>query len=553
MSMTRRAKMILAGIVLAATVIVVGLARSGDQSSVGHPASPPYLTIFMVDGLSLAIFQKELAAGSLPNIRRLIDEGTYARHGIVAFPSMTGYGFYPFLTGRDATESGVLGLRWFDRSRDRGVFRNYVGRTNVEMEGDLRPEPLTLFERFGGVHSLAINSYVARGASRKISTPLPFAIAKYRGRSWIADALTSIPLLGDRLFPDWHGVERRSVDIALEDLVNRPKVQWITFVSPDTYAHVHGLGPTYPTLLHMIDEMVGRYREGAARLSLEEDRLYAFVSDHGVEATPRSIDLRVPLEEIGLRTFRGDATELFRSRTDETFEAFADYDAILAINGNLAAHVYVRDRRGWGVRPDLSEMRRMGIVDALLASPGVEHVFARSDSGIVVFRRGGHGVITAGDSGYVYRFEGADPLRYDFDARERTPGRWLEATHDREYPYAVVRIAHLMETEGAGDLVVTSARGYDLARDYEMIVGTYLGGHGGLRRAQLVVPLILAGPGVPRDTVDAMTVEDFGKLMIERLATEPIGSDTTRATSRSTPAQLSHANQSIGVRPRARP
>jgi len=50
---------------------------------------------------------------------------------------MTGYGFYPFITGVDATESGILGLRWFDRKRKEGNLRNYVGRTNIHMNSDL--------------------------------------------------------------------------------------------------------------------------------------------------------------------------------------------------------------------------------------------------------------------------------------------------------------------------------------------------------------------------------------------------------------------------------
>lgn len=522
--MTRRTKRIGFGAVAAVGVAALGAAAVGISTwqrvdgAVGRPAAPPYLTVFMIDGLAPDVFRAELAAGHLPNIETFIDEGTYVRRGIAAFPSMTGYGFYPFLTGVDAARSGVLGLRWFDRSRAEGVFRNYVGGTSAELEGDLHPERPTLFERFGNAHSLAVNSYSARGASRSIDTPLMFATAKYRGRSWLTDALSALPVIGSEFFPDWSGVDRYSVELALADLAHRPKVQWITFASPDGYSHVHGLDSGYTRVLRGVDGAIGRYREEAVRLGLDESRIYAVVSDHGVETADRAIDLRAPLEKIGLRTFRGEATELVRSRMDETLQDFAEYDAVLAINGNLAAYLYVRSEAGWTVRPSLAAMRRLGVVDALLASPAIEHVIARGDGEVVVFRRGGHGVITKADGGYAYRFEGDDPLRYGLDASARSPAEWLEATHEAEYPYAVVRIARLMEAGGAGDLVVTGAPGYDLARDYEMIVGTYRGGHGGLRRTQLVVPLIVAGPGVAHDTVDAMPVEEFGRRMIRRLA-----------------------------------
>lgn len=506
-----------AAVLLVVAIVLVLVAWPEDEDTIGSPASPPYLTIFMVDGLSQAVFEEELAKGNLPNLRALIDEGAYVEDGVAAFPSMTGYGYYPFLTGVDAAESGVLGLRWFDRSRATGVFRTYVGRTNVELNGDLSAEPETLFELAGDAHSLSINSYADRGARRSIRTDFEFVAAKYEGHWWFADLLSSIPPFEDELSPDWRQIERQVVELALADLVHRPKVQWITFVSPDAYVHVNGVGPKYPELVRSIDEMIGVYRDRAAKLGIDDDRIYAFVSDHGVETVTRSVDLRATMKNVALRAFRGEATEVFRSRMNDTFETFAPYDVVLAINGNLMTYVYVKGASGWGERPSLPEMRRMNLVDALLGTEGVEHVIARGESGVEVLSREGRGIITATDGGFAYRFEGKDPLGYYLDPSERTAAEWMEATHDSAYPYAVVRIARLMAEEAAGDLVVTGAPTYDLAPGYEMFVGTYRGGHGGLRRAQIVVPLILAGPGVKHTQVDAMPVEHFGDGMIRLL------------------------------------
>ena len=90
-------------------------------------------TIFLIDGLSSEVFKEELAAGRLPVMQKMIEEGLFTENGISSFPTMTGYGFYPFVTGVDATKSGILGLRWFDRAREKGNLRNYVGKTNIHM------------------------------------------------------------------------------------------------------------------------------------------------------------------------------------------------------------------------------------------------------------------------------------------------------------------------------------------------------------------------------------------------------------------------------------
>ena len=84
--------------------MVLGLVAYAYRSArnVGAVASAPYLTVFMVDGLSESVFAAELEAGRLPNIAALAARGARVEHGISSFPSMTSYGFHPFLTGQDA-------------------------------------------------------------------------------------------------------------------------------------------------------------------------------------------------------------------------------------------------------------------------------------------------------------------------------------------------------------------------------------------------------------------------------------------------------------------
>ena len=81
---------------------------------------------------------------------------------------MTGYLFYPFLTGTDASQSGIYGLRWFDKKREKGQLRNYVGRTNVQMNYDVKASPQNLFELAGSAYTCSINSYMNRGVKERV-------------------------------------------------------------------------------------------------------------------------------------------------------------------------------------------------------------------------------------------------------------------------------------------------------------------------------------------------------------------------------------------------
>lgn len=121
------------------------------------------VTIILIDGLSQDLFNEELLKGSLPHLQKLMQRSLYVENGISSFPTMTGYAFYPFLTGLDACQSGIYGLRWFDKEREKGQLRNYVGRTNVQMNYDVKASPQNLFELAGTSYTCSINSYMNRG------------------------------------------------------------------------------------------------------------------------------------------------------------------------------------------------------------------------------------------------------------------------------------------------------------------------------------------------------------------------------------------------------
>jgi arylsulfatase A-like enzyme len=527
---------------LALLVAVSGVERDA-RGSQRRPAKPPYLTVFLVDGLSQEVFEHELAAGHLPNIQAMIAEGLYVKNGISSFPSMTAYGFYPFITGHDAASSGLYGLRWFDRSRPNGNFRAYVGTTSVFMNEDFVHAPKTVFERFPHDRSLTINSYANRGVGDDKKFGISFSLAKYQGIWWLPDLLRSLPGLGHSISPNWIEVEARVTDVAIGELFDRPKVQWITFTSPDGYQHIHGTAEQYDDILRNVDTQVGRYRAASAKLGQEPHRVYAFITDHGVETVSNNLDMRRELKDCcDLRVHRGKATVVFGSKLDEPLSLYANVDAIQVINGNLLTYLYLRDPAGKGdeawrqalYEPQLRAYPAGGeakdMLKTLVAMPGVEHAIARTEDGSAIIQgKGGVGTIRRHPDGLSYQFEGDDPLGFDehptlagMIGAPHPEREWLAKSHRTGYPDAILRIHRLMAAEGAADLVLTSSRDYDFGADYEAIVGNYRGGHGGLRADQTRVPYVIAGPGVRAGSVvDFARAEDVGATLLTLLHAPP--------------------------------
>ena len=496
----------------------------------------PFVTVFMVDGLSQSDFEHGLKQGSLPSMAGCVQRGAHVKNGIGSFPSMTGYAFYPFLTGEDAARSGILGLRWFDHTRMVGPFRNYIGRTNVEMNNDLKATPLLLFEELQPSYSSSFNSYMNRGVARQWNGSFAHVMAKFGERSRLLRLLRLARFFDEELAPDWRVVETQVVEEAIADLELQPKLQWITFTSPDGDHHVHGNDSRYTKRLRHVDAMIGRYMNATKRLGSFEDRIFFILSDHGMVPVTQHIDPRELLGKHGIRVFRGDAVELTSSELTQPRSYFADFDAVLAINGNTMGHLYFRNpKAGWSAKPSTAQLRRYptrsgqtntDVLQVLLAHPGIELAVTREGQEVHVQTASTRAIVSKDETGYRYQRIAGDPFGYENEetAKSLLDGRtyerevWLQGTAQTDFPFAPVRLYDVMTQDGPGDVIITSRAGYDFAPDYEMFVGNYRGGHGGIRADQIRVPYVLCGQGVREGaTLNTASAEDVGATLRELL------------------------------------
>ncbi len=485
-------------------------------------------TIILIDGLSNNIFKNLLAENKLPYFSKLIDRSIYVENGISSFPSMTGYGYYPFVTGEKSTDSGVLGLRWFDRSRNKGNLRNYVGKSNVHMNKDVNPEIKTFFELSKPYYSCSINSFMDKGVENQVITGWYHSTAKYQGKS-VFKILEKMPFLGKKLTKDHFEHETYVQEIALRQLEKNPKLQWITFPSPDAYNHIHGTDTIYEELIIHLDSLVGNIIEKSVELGQAEQRLFAIVSDHGVSDVYKNIDIiREMNEKTSLSIYRGKSVNIKSGALDLPINKLDKYEGVFVINGNLCGYLYLRDpskpeNEQWRENLNSQTLRKYPIKDKKINVPnslaeieGIDLVVFRDNDTVHIKRSEEEAIIFSEKDHMIYVRKTGDPLELGQDYR-LTQEEWLDKNYNGTYPFGVPRVYELMMTKGMGDILFTSQKGYDLASDYEIIVSNYKGGHGGLSKEVLNVPFILHYPDERCETVQAKTSEQVGEMIKKHL------------------------------------
>ncbi len=515
---------LLASLVIGSTWFTLSLYEP-DQMS--EEARGNTLTIVLIDGLSSSIFKEELEKGNLPVIKKLIENSLWVENGISSFPTMTGYGFYPFITGEDASKSGIYGLRWFDKNRSRGQLRNYVGRTNVQMNHDIVNEPKTLFELAGNAYTASVNTYMNRGVKESVKTGFAHTTAKYEGKTMLS-YLVNLPFVGRNWIKNHFQHETDVTDLALAQLKKNPKVQWITYASPDAYNHVNGTDSIYQRLLRHIDHEIGRLLVEISQPQ-HKNRALAILSDHGIQDVYHNMDVCKELsEKTGLKIERGKSAILYSSDLKAEASSLKDLDAFFVINGNLSSYLYVLG--GQTKKTSAAQLENLRIRSgqtinlpkALVEIQGIELCLYWDDHNkeVLILHKTGKAKIASKGHQLSYTVvEGKDPLGYESDSQVVSmvnrgffdEKAWLHATYKSKYPDALYRFYELMKRDKSGDILITASEGYDMAKDYEAVVSNYKGGHGGANKQIISVPYIFYQPGKQAGKIAYMRAEDLGK------------------------------------------
>lgn len=452
----------------------------------GGRASTRTLLLIVADGVRHDVLQDEMNRGKVPAIAALAERGSFSTVS-TCFPSVTGPGYVPFLTGRFPAPLGLPGLRWSDRARTVGLWpgysRSYSGIDIWHLDNDLDRNVRTLFEL--ARPSLSSMSMLGRGAQKNIGRSVLFMLrvspSHFRGD---LDAWRAVEQVAARDF--FRHFERE-----------RPQFATLAITSADKRAHKEGgESPGVRAAIHDIDAAVARAHAVAERGGWLDQLDIWLVGDHGHAPVSKHDDLHGWLQQQNLRV---------RAHPN-VFQRTAD--VALMVGGNAMAHVYLnpadRTRSYW---PAISA-RWQSLHDALLGRPSIdlaavalsEHV-VRVSSAV-----GGTAEITRHDTSeghcWDYETKTGDPLKLGGTLRALNSVAAWEACAVTDYPDAIVQLSSLGTAARSGDIMLSAARDWDLRSRFEPV--THVSTHGALLREQMLVPLILDRriSGTPRRTAD---------------------------------------------------
>jgi arylsulfatase A-like enzyme len=488
--------------------------RTGLRPGVTVPARAAVL--MFIDGVGNNSFEKRLAAGDLPNIRKyILDRGLRYQRAVTCMPSITYAATATMLTGLSPGRHGIVGNCWFDRYSMRYQSYKFI-KTYRTAENDLAGQ--TIFERLHDQLTVSVQVATRRGVTREIDNWATSGISWFFGQYTNVDKLTAMRF-----------------DLIAE-IANRtghwPLLIFAYFPACDEVGHLYGAGsPKYAEAIRNADEQIGRICRGLELAGVFGNTLLVLATDHG-HVSMRDGDGAVNVgrylaDHFGMRV------------TDERFDkpdyldryAFYDrYDVVAVPDAPRLLGLHLRgDGSHWYDRPrDVRPLELSTRGGRIAAEQLAEHlaqmpyarfvaVRAGQDTVLLIGRGGkalvrrlqGHdeaGADTAGqveDDRFSYRvLQGADPLNLHVQGLAGTGDssqppeqvlslrQWLAATIDSENPGTVPQIVSYFGSPRSGDIVIFADPGYGFAPNRS--------GHGSTTPQEMRIPLVFAGPGVCR-------------------------------------------------------
>ncbi len=493
--------------------------------------------VFLVDGVNPDIFAEMLEGGELPAIKKyFIDRGLYCPRALANLPSVTLANETSVVTGVFPGHHGVTGINWFDRNRL--IWRDYttIAQKNT-LDGDYTTP--TLYERLTGRTTVSVFYQAHRGATKFYE-------------NWTS--------AGPPFFFGWFEFVDRLTLYRLGQMMTiaRTRREFPAFVmvyqlATDFRAYAEGVSSeAYRNALRHTDRQLGRVLADMDRAGLLETIHIALISDHSLMDVTQHLSLHDLLSGWGLNV--ADARLWERTPFESRLACYRKYNCVLYGSGDRYWAINLRkpSRDGdgtvtgyhrWTVRPGVSDLKSYPIaeamkerfgkgpdaaaegdllealiwqkgVDAIAYAVGPDRVRIRRHRGEVEFHqpggRGGPIRITHTDGSDPLGWKGKLPVDVLAGEKALSPRAWLEATLATEFPDLPAQLIAYFRADRAGDIVVFAAPGWDFA-------GKNRAGHGGLRPTDCLVPMAIAGPGLPRGTVPAARTVDLVPTVLKLL------------------------------------
>jgi predicted AlkP superfamily pyrophosphatase or phosphodiesterase len=274
------------------------------------PASPApaaearRVVLVSVDGLMPDCYVRADALGmKVPNLRRLMREGAWARGVVGVLPTVTYPSHTTLITGVLPRVHGIGGNHVFDPLRRSGEAWQWFAR-------DIRVPTLVSAAKARWLTTASVSWPVSVGLGTDWNVPEFWRPGSSHAVDLeLLDALSTPHLLDDvaqhrgRPF-GWPVDDRDRVDAAVFILdVHRPHLLLLHIFASDSAQHEHGpLSPEAKAAIEESDASLGRLRDTLERDGLLATTVFAVVSDHGFLPVRESLRPNVLLKEAGLIT-----------------------------------------------------------------------------------------------------------------------------------------------------------------------------------------------------------------------------------------------------------
>ncbi len=514
----RQANALLAalGLVL---LLAGGCGPGGPITARLHPdvqRPQPGVVLFLADGVGQAEIEQGCREGRLPNIqRRLITGGSHVTRATTCIPAITYGAIATLLTGTEPGTHTIVGNRWFDP--DQAFFRNY---TTIEDYRDINYDCAapTIYELMRPAPSASIQAAHERGVTEDIANWAVSGVMWFFGDYTAVDKLTATSL--------WRVVA----------WANRHQ-QWPTMLTcyfPGTDSVGHRFGPSsprYQRAVEHLDYQIGRVCDWLESQGLLSTTYLALVADHGmIDVGPDGI---IDLVQLVREEWGRNATARTLQEGPEAWRRayFDRFDTVVAHHNGRGAFLYFAGPDGWNGRPTPAT------VEAILTAPpaeaqlwnipGVDLVTYLGADEVAVLRSAGGAariVARATEAGpeYAYQPDPDDVLGYRddpelaafVDGGFHSSRDWLNATNEQVFPDLVPHLIPLLHVHRAGQVVLFTQPGYSFVRER--------GGHGGIRREEMLIPFMLAGPGIePGCVLETARSADLVPTLLDLMQIDP--------------------------------
>lgn len=503
--------------------IIASLAAASALLLAGHaaaraPIKDVYVVHFVVDGTNLKAFEKALDEGRMPTVKeRLVDGGASFAIGLSAFPSTSTSVYQAYSTGLWPGHAGIPHLERFDRERLKVIgyltpggfdlintdFINLRALTNPDV-ARLQP-PSTIFELLDGWPTAVIYSSFSRGATERHPKVAPIAAL---WSTYVSETKENVDALAyDKVFDAF----RRDPD-------EIPRYTLVGLYSSDIMGHSYGpMSDDVQEVLMQFDVFLRDFLKLLESRGIAERTYIIVTSDHGMHVTGKLFKFRDALRERGW---------LLKSSPPPN-RGYAIYSGN---RGVASSHLYIRHGGGFEPIEDPKIPRSLPLASGEPVDL-IEFIRGLDATDLIIVRAGERRARIIGRGGEwadvecytvaamdhcAYITAGGDPLGYSkgpgirplLDGRPHSTLAWREATADETYPDAVINLSQIFHDGRAGDIFVTTRNRYGFRKVKE-------GNHGGPNYDDMRVPVLIAGPDVPRGEFGTARPIDLYVLLLK--------------------------------------